>query len=342
MVHLQEVLEEIDVFQKLTGLRLQDVYNAMLKRGWTLGSPQLTAAMQVVIRLFHGKQVRVLEHFWRENGPDMVVSMVPNFNRSIRDALSRALPGVPLVTILTDMADYPPHFWIERQDQYFICGSGKAVEQARALGHAPEKVERVSGMILNPKFYAIEPLGPEARAAQRARLGFDATTPVGLVLFGAEASTAVEEIACRLPDRPLLIVCGRNHRLAGRLKSMPHKAPIFVEGFTSEIPGYMQLADYFIGKAGPGSISEAVAMRLPVIVERNAWTLPQERYNGEWVLEQGIGLVLRNFRQIARAVDQLLEPAAYAKFRAATERLQNRAVFEIPDILERILQTHRP
>src|SRR6478672_11056719 len=91
LVHLQEVLEEIDVFQKLTGLRLQDVYNALLKRGWTLGSPQLTAAMHLVIRLFHARQVRVLERFWRQaDGPDLVVSLVPNFNRAIRDALARA------------------------------------------------------------------------------------------------------------------------------------------------------------------------------------------------------------------------------------------------------------
>jgi hypothetical protein len=60
MVNLQEVLDEIDVFRKLTGLRLQDVYNLMLKKGWTLGSPQLTAGMHVVIRLFHRQQVKVL------------------------------------------------------------------------------------------------------------------------------------------------------------------------------------------------------------------------------------------------------------------------------------------
>ena len=99
----------------------------------------------------------------------------------------------------------------------------------------------------------------------------------------------------------------------------------------------MQLADYFIGKPGPGSLSEAVAMRLPVIVESNAWTLPQERYNADWIRENGIGIVLPDFRGIARAVEELLEPDAYARFRAATERLHNRAVFEIPDILEKIL-----
>ena len=47
LVNLQELLDEIDIFRKVTGLRLQDVYNLMLKKGWTLGSPQLMAGMHV-------------------------------------------------------------------------------------------------------------------------------------------------------------------------------------------------------------------------------------------------------------------------------------------------------
>ena len=39
MVNLQETLDSMDLFRKLTGLRLQDVYNLMLKKGWTLGNP---------------------------------------------------------------------------------------------------------------------------------------------------------------------------------------------------------------------------------------------------------------------------------------------------------------
>jgi UDP-N-acetylglucosamine:LPS N-acetylglucosamine transferase len=100
----------------------------------------------------------------------------------------------------------------------------------------------------------------------------------------------------------------------------------------------MQLADYFIGKPGPGSISEAVFMGLPAIVARNAWTLPQERYNAEWIREHGVGIVLPNFRNVARAVAELLDPPAYERFRVAARRLHNRAVFEIPDMLERILE----
>ena len=86
LVNLQEMLDKIDIFRKLTGLRLQDVYNVLLKKGWTLGSPQLMKGMHLVIRLFHSKQVKLLEQFWKRSRPDMVVSLIPNFNRAIGKA----------------------------------------------------------------------------------------------------------------------------------------------------------------------------------------------------------------------------------------------------------------
>jgi len=339
-MNLQELLDSMDVFRRLTGLRLQDLYNMMLKKGWTLGSPQLMMGMHLVIRLFHRQQVRMLEAHWRVSRPDLVVSLVPNFNRAIGESLRRAAPATPLVTILTDLADYPPHFWIERQTQYFICGSGRAVEQARAMGHAADRILRASGMILSPRFYEIAPLSADDRAAARQALGFDPATPIGLVLFGGQGAAVMLDIARHLPDRQLIFICGHNQKLRARLEELTHlpgRAPVSVVGFTREIPRYMRLADYFIGKPGPGSISEAVFMRLPVIVDSNAWTLPQERYNAVWVREQGVGIVLDNFHHVDSAVDQLLDPAAYAAFRAATEHQQNRAVFEIPDLLERVM-----
>ncbi len=134
-------------------MRLEDCYNLILKKGWTLGSPQMTRIMQWLIRLFHSKQVRLLERLWLARRPDLVVSLVPNLNRAIGESIRKAIPGTPFVTILTDIADFPPHFWIERQQQYFICGSERAVEQAREMGHQERFIFRTSGMILHPRFY---------------------------------------------------------------------------------------------------------------------------------------------------------------------------------------------
>jgi hypothetical protein len=336
MVNLQEVLDPLDVFRKVTGIRLQDIYNLMLAKGWTLGMAQGMRFMHAVIRLYHAPAVRLLTRYWEDAKPGMVVSLVPNFNRALRESLRAALPSVPFVTILTDLADYPPHFWLEPQPQFVICGSDKAVEQAHAMGHAPDRVFQTSGMILRPRFY--EPVNAD-HAAERVRLGLHPARATGLVLFGGQGSRVMLEIARRLDDTQLIFICGRNAKLADRLRALPVKAPRLVEGFTQEVPYFMHLADFFIGKPGPGSISEAVAMKLPVIVERNAWTLPQERYNAEWVLQRRAGLVLPNFRAIRPAMTRLL--GALDEYRANVAKIENRAVFEIPEILSRILQQGR-
>jgi 1,2-diacylglycerol 3-beta-galactosyltransferase len=338
LVNLQEILDSLDVFRKVTGLRLEDIYNKMLAKGWTLGSAQGLQFMHGVIRLYHRPTVRLLQAYWIKTRPDLVVSLVPNFDRAIYDSLKAALPKVPFVTILTDFADFPPHFWMERnQEQYFICGTEKAVEQARSLGYRNGSIFPTSGMILRPNFY--EPVQAD-RATERTRLGLDPNRLTGLVLFGGQGSKVMLQIAQRLPDVQLIFICGKNQQLAQRLRALPSKAPRFVEGFTSEIPYYMHLADFFIGKPGPGSISEAVQMKLPVIVERNLWTLPQERYNGEWVKEKNAGLVLPDFNRIRDAVAQL--ERGLEGYRSSVAKIQNRAVFEIPDILARILERHNP
>jgi 1,2-diacylglycerol 3-beta-galactosyltransferase len=338
VVNLQELLDPLDIFRKLTRIRLQDIYNLMLRKGWTLGSPQLTRIMHGIIRLYHRPTVRLLETFWREERPDLVVSVVPNFNRAMGESLRRALPDVPLVTVLTDLADYPPHFWIERQPQFLICGTERAAQQAHAMGHDAAHVFRTSGMILAPKFYEQVQMD---RRAERQKLSLDPDLPTGIVLFGGHGSRVMLDIARRLDASglklQLIFICGKNQALAQELGKMPRRIPMFVEGFTAEVQRYMRLADFFIGKPGPGSISEALAMKLPVLVERNAWTLPQERYNADWIVEKQVGLVLRSFRFIVQAVAELLQPENYRRFHATAASIENRAVYEIPQILAKIL-----
>lgn len=338
LVNLQETLDRMDIFRQLTGLRMQDVYNLMLKKGWTLGSPQLTVVMHWLIRRFHSKQVRLLKEFWAQRAPDLLVSLIPNFNRALFESLKAVSPQSSMVTILTDVADYPPDFWIVPQDQFYICGSDKAVGQATTIGIPPSHILRTSGMILNPKFYT--PILAD-RVQERRRLGLDPAKPTGLVLFGGQGSAVMTTIVERLEsaslDLQLILICGKNDSLYRLLKSRHSRIPLFVEGFTTEVPFYMHLSDFFIGKPGPGSISEAVKMNLPVVVERNAWTLPQERYNADWVREMGAGIVVPNFRHVDQALRELLEPSRFAQFRRNVAAIDNQAVFEIPDLLERIL-----
>jgi hypothetical protein len=340
LTNLQELLDEIDILKKYGGIRIQDFYNNMLRTGWTLGSIQLMKVLQLAIRVYHRPTVRLLEAQWKKTQPDMAVSFVPHFNRALCESFHRAYPGRPFVTVLTDLADYPPHFWIEpSQSQFFVCGTDRAVEQARSMGHPDSRIFRASGMILHPRFY--EP-PVENRIDERQRLGLRPDLPTGLVLFGGHGSQVMLDIAERLDRSPLdlqlIFICGRNEKLVNALRARKSRLPCFVEGFTTKVNYYMQLADFFIGKPGPGSLSEALAMHLPVIVECNAWTLPQERYNAVWILEKQVGEVLRSFKKIEQAVARLIEPTTLARYRANSAALENRAVFEIPEIFETIFE----
>ncbi|MBK5290162.1 MAG: galactosyldiacylglycerol synthase [Acidobacteriia bacterium] len=344
LVNLNDVLMPTDVLKKVCGLGLEDIYNLMLKKGWTLGSAQLVPVMHFLIRLFHKRQVELIGGFWKQDTPDLVVSVIPNFNRAILEGLRRCSAQTPMVTILTDLADYPPHFWLERQSQYVICGSPKAVEQARAVGLPPGCIYQTSGMILRPHFYDVPPVD---RASERIRLGLSPDLPTGLVLFGGQGAGVMLDITRRLSScgRPmqLILMCGQNKDLADKLRQLKTDMPMHVEGFTTEVPYFMQLADFFIGKPGPGSISEAIAMHLPVIVECNAWTLPQERYNAEWIRGLNVGIVLKSFRTVDKAVTELIHSGDQSgdqleKFRQAAAQIRNRAIFEIPDLLDEILK----
>ena len=341
LVNLQQVLDELDIFRKITGVRLEDVYNLALAKGWTLGSSYLLRLMHGVIRIYHPAQVRLLAEFWKAQRPDMVVSLIPNFNRAIFQSLERTLPGVPLVTILTDLADCPPHFWIERQPQYLICGTERAVEQARAAGYSSSHIFRASGMILRPPFYTPQTAN---RVEERQRLGLHPDLPTGLVMFGGAGSRVMSSIAEQLGNSTmnlqLIMICGNNSEIRNKLQAVRTRNPLFIEGFTKEIPYYMHLSDFFIGKPGPGSISEALQMRLPVIVTRNSWTLPQERYNADWVRELGVGVVLKGYREVETAVRHLLADNRLEIMRQRIAQMENRAVFEIPPMLNKILTEH--
>ena len=177
-------------------------------------------------------------------------------------------------------------------------------------------------MILAPGILRPAPHRPRGRAhAARAQAGRARGTRAvrRRRLHGDGAHRARTQ--SRASGVQLILVCGKNEEVAAELRAMKPRIPMLVEGFTREIPLYMELSDFFIGKPGPGSLSEALVKKLPVIVQRNAWTMVHELYNTEWIEELGAGLVVENFsRDIAAAVRTLLAPENYARHRNARLR----------------------
>lgn len=336
LVDLFAILDPQQLFKRLTGFAPETYYNKRLSTGFTLGLGQELKLLQAMIRMAHPQLVAKLMAYWHMTEPDLVVSLVPNFNRAIGQSIRQGLPKVPFVTIMTDMADYPPNFWVEPgYTEHLVCGTAHAVQQALSQGISQSQIYKVSGMLLSPRFYEET---EQDRIAVRTELGFGPEDKVGLVMFGGHGSFAMKRIATRLDDRPLILACGRNESLQKSLTKVSAKANHHVLGFTPDVARYMRIADYFIGKPGPGSMSEALHCGLPVIVARNAWTMPQERWNTDWVQAHGVGFVLPSFTSIDQAVDELL--ANLEPLRSNVAQLTNRALFEVPVVLQSVLAKH--
>jgi 1,2-diacylglycerol 3-beta-galactosyltransferase len=344
LVQFQDLTDQLDVLRKLTGIRIQQQYNILLQNGWTLGSTYLLRLLQGTIRLFHKPLVNLLENYWRAKPADLLVSVIPHFNRQICESWTRVYPSRPFVTIITDLADFPPRFWIEPiNDQYVVAGTEKAAEQARAMGHDSPHIFQTSGMIVRPDFYVRSGSDP---AELRKEMCLQAGRTTAMVLFGGHGSKVMLDITERLDAASLplqlILICGRNEALASRLRSRQWKMPVHIIGFTKEVHQLMRAADFLIGKPGPGSIAEAMIRKLPVLIECNAWTLPQERYNAEWVKEKNVGIVLKSFKDVVSGVKQMLDPATLAEFRKNVASQNNRAIFEIPEILATLLDESNP
>ena len=131
-VNLQKLLEPADPVHRITEklsrplhkylvplaprlsfrpFQTQDIYNTALKRGVTFGLGAILPILQTYIELNSPKIEGILTRYWRQpdsEEPDLVISVIPNFNSVLFRALKAVYPNTPFVTIMTDMVDCPP------------------------------------------------------------------------------------------------------------------------------------------------------------------------------------------------------------------------------------------
>ena len=89
LLDIQELLDPLDLIRRATGLRIQDTYNLILRKGWTRFTPQLLVVLQGTIRAYHSPIVKALRAYWAQHPADLVLSVIPHFNREIADSLRK-------------------------------------------------------------------------------------------------------------------------------------------------------------------------------------------------------------------------------------------------------------
>ena len=326
LVNLTEILN-----WKNLGVKLEGLYNFSITSGMTLGLGQGLKVLQGIIKANNNRLVAAIEKHWQENSaPDMIVSLIPNFNRAVYQSAKNIFPNVPYVTIPLDMADVGSHFWMERgHDQYHIMGTDMLMQQAKELGYT-DKVYRMSGMMIKPDFYkptSTDNLDPAVKL-------LDKNKPIGIVLFGGIGSKTMVTIAKRLPNIQLILICGKGKAIAKKIRNLNNPNHAVLE-FVTNVSDYMAYGDFMIGKPGPASITEAIQMKLPVITFRNKFVMPQEYPNTFWIEINNVGVILKSVKKIKEGVSKLV--ADIDTYKKNCYNINNNAIFEVPTILETIM-----
>ena len=339
VVNVQDLLAPLDLWRRVTGKPIEATYNEWIRSDHTRFLVPMLRFMQWLIRRMRRQLGGLVARELRARPAALVMSLMPNFNAVLRDAVREALPGTSFFVLLTDYADFPPHFWMEPGLDRVLVGSDHAAEQALAVGLPAEAIARTSGMVMHPRFYAGG--GPAARATARAELGIPADAFAVMELFGGKGSTEMrpltEALLTSLPDAHVIAVCGDNPAL---VESMAPLAAVsggrlHALGFSKRIADYLSASDLLVTKPGPGSLAEAFQQRVPVVVTSHARTIPQERWNAELVRSLDLGRVVGSVEELPAAVLALRhDAAAWGQVQANLRALPpNRAVYEVLDLV---------
>ncbi|GJZ38992.1 monogalactosyldiacylglycerol synthase, chloroplastic [Tanacetum coccineum] len=248
--------------------------------------------------------------------PDIIISVHPLMQHvPLRILRSKGLlDKIVFTTVITDLSTCHPT-WFHKLVTRCYCPTDEVAKRALKAGLQPSQI-KVYGLPVRPSF--VKPVRPKDEL--RKELGMDEDLPAVLLMGGGEGMGPIEATCKALgkalydenlgePIGQLLVICGRNQKLANKLQAIEWKIPVQVKGFVTKMEDCMGACDCIITKAGPGTIAEAMIRGLPIIL--NDYIAGQEVGNVPYVVENGCGKFSKSPKEIATIVGQWFGPKAH-------------------------------
>ena len=318
--HIKDIMADCFAFPLSTAGGAYGPVVNRLPRAWGLlwhstnGKRRSPLLLRLVAPLAYGKLTRILG----DTQPEIIVSTHPWSNHLPAWLLQRLNLSIPLVTVVTDPVSIH-HWWLCPEVDLCLVPTEQAQRQAIAAGLPPQKV-RIVGLPVGLEF--IGELSDKREA--RRRLGLAPETPTILVTGGGDGMGSVfpaaRAVARTAPDIQLVVVAGRNQALKGRLEAISLGVPTTVVGFVDNMAELMSAADLLITKAGPSTISEALARGLPMVI--SGALRGQEEGNVDWALKTGAAMLTTNAQELTSVIQSLLRDGRHALTRMAEKARQ--------------------
>ena len=293
--------------------RLVPLYGPVIVRApWLWGlafyATNNAAMHQVYLSTFGLTVARRIAEAVQRIGACAVVSVHPLVNElMVRARAQLRRPGLPLMTIVTDLVDVHRWWAAPAVDQYVVASDAAEAALVR-LGVTPSRIAQ-TGIPLREEF---DHLALSAREA-RERLELDPDMTTVLVMGGGAGAgrlvnnaTAIASAGAQAGLRfQMEVVTGSNRRAREALQRHAWPVPARVHGTVGDVATRMVAADVVVTKPGSLTVSEGLAVGRPLVLGR---PLPgQEEGNIAYVVKQGAGLHYQQPREAGDAVAFLLK-----------------------------------
>ena len=242
--------------------------------------------------------VKKLTHLVETLKPDLIVNtfpmlVVPQLRKKI---------GIPIVNVLTDFGLHKN--WIHRGvDKYYVASENLRLDMMEK-GIAGDKI-KVTGIPIDADF---ERQYDKKLLFEKYHL--DINKPVILIAAGAygvlkDIKTIVRKLLNE-GDSQIIVVCGKNMELRETLTIEclgEDNALIF--GYTNKMDELMKMATIMVTKPGGITLSEALALQVPLLLYRS---VPgQERENAMFLEEKGASIIVEHPDELIENITKLIQ-----------------------------------
>lgn len=288
----------------------ESFYNNIAQQGWTRSINVITR--HVAPKLFRNRKrkiERLIDRHLVFEKPDLVISLIPFINYPATEAARKKDIPYLLITTDNDLRNWVHGLHSVIHPNFKITIGTDLPTTTRLLEerHISKEAIHVIGLPIRHSFKASKSL-----ALLQQEYSIDPHKPVILIMMGGAGGEKCLEYTRAIGSLPLgihLIVCtGKNEKLVEKIKeiSIHSKNSITIMGFTNHMADLMTLSHLMITKPGPGAINEAIAMRLPVLIDKTSSSLRWERANIALVTNYGIGEAVTRMKDLPNLLNKYL------------------------------------
>jgi len=292
--------------KKYTGV---DFFDLLLRHRWTrLTNSLCRFGKFMTLKGSRGIENRVYSYLEQEK-PDMLISVIPLANLPFLNAAKRL--NIPFLIVTNDLDTSNYINGLMRPDyekfKYTLPFDDIAIKSKIAPAKFKENQVVITGFPTRDHFFE-----KKDTYEIREQYNIPQDKKTVMILMGAAGSDStyryVKKIAKMKLPLHLIICLGRNERLrkkVERIKMRPQISKTTL-GFTERISDLMAVSDLLITKSGPNSISEALYMNVPILIDNTRKSLFWEKLNLDFVRKRGLGEVVRNYRGIEKFIKKIV------------------------------------